>query len=86
MKKYTIFLFCLILAAALCGCRQHADLLTTTAPTTRPPITTAPATSAPELTMETNIPDPSVDDSHLVETTVPEGTAGTAAAIRGRIS
>lgn len=73
MKKYTVFLLCLILTLGLCACRAESQP-DTTAGTTRPPVTTQPVTTAPEPTMETNIPDPSVDDDHLVQTTVPEET------------
>lgn len=84
MKKYTFFLLCLICTLGLCACRAEKQPDATVG-TTQPPVTTQPITTAPESTMETNIPDPSVDDDHLVQTTVSEGAEETSPSVRKRI-
>lgn len=77
MKKITIFALAAVLAVSLCACRMDKNTKTTTAPTTVP-ATTKPVTTTvpiiPDPTIETNIPDTSVDDKHLIDTT--HGTEG----------
>lgn len=68
MKKAVIFTLAVMMALGLCACRMDTNEPTTTNPVTEPPATT-PSTAAPtdpepiiDPTLDTNIPDPSVND------------------------
>ncbi len=86
MKKLAIFALAAILAFGLCACRMGGNEPTDpTNPSTNPPSTTPsepvatqqPSESDPIIdpTMDTNIPDPSVDNEHLIEPTADGGSA-----------
>lgn len=84
MKRIAIITLILAIAVGLCGCKMGGNEQTTsptnnttvpqtTAPT-EPPVTT-PIVTDPiviEPTIEPNIPDPSVDNDHLIDSTEPE--------------
>ena len=70
MKQFFAIALALVLTIGLCACgRRPAETMPTTLPTTVPTTTaaTAPATHTTlpsmDTTLETNIPDPSVDTS-----------------------
>ncbi len=81
MKKLAFFALAAVLVLSLCACRMGGSEPTsnpTTNPATEPPATTVPEPSGTEPaisipmidpTLDTNIPDPSVDDSHLMDPT-----------------
>lgn len=91
MKKSFALLMaiCMVISLCACGRNKPAETMPTTTPTTVP-ATTAPTTHATmpsvDPTMETNIPDPSVDTSMPdvtefmptdgTETETTEGNAG----------
>jgi len=76
MRKYHIMPVLLAVMMLLCACRRK-NPMPETAPTTMPPVTQAPttATTLPETmpTLETNIPDPTVN-SNSTETEDPTGS------------
>ena len=89
MRKIAIFTLVLIIALGLCGCRMGNNTETTPTTTENPivPQTTAPtepAVTTPILTdpmvidptIEPNVPDPSVDNDHLIDPTEGETTPG----------
>ncbi len=76
MKKTAIFVLAVILAFGLCACKMGGNEPTNPAPATNSPATVpsepaAPTESDPIMdpTMDTNVPDPSVDNDHLIEPT-----------------
>ncbi len=84
MKKFGMLALTVILVLSLCACGRRDNRNPTTEPTTiaptTTPATTAPATTAPATTeaptvmpdipdMETNIPDPTVNDNSTDGTT-----------------
>ncbi len=95
MKKFTIIALVLTIALGLCACRMGnteettpttdgATQPSTTAPTE--PATTAPMETDPTVidpTIAPNVPDPSVDDDHLVD---PTDGGDAAPKIRNRFS
>lgn len=94
MKKIAIIALVLVVALGMCACRMGSDnestpsTNTTTAPQTTAPQTTAPqtepnTTNPTEPSIAPNVPDPSVDDGHLVE---PSDGEGAAPKIRGRFN
>ena len=88
MKRIGIIALAVILAlsAAGCGCSNSSIRETTpsTAPATTTPATTAPATTAPTIMpdipeIETNIPDPTVNENSTDDSTDMTGTTDTTA-------
>ena len=72
MKKISIIVLAVVLAlsAAGCGCSNSSmpETIPSTTPATTTPATTAPATTAPTIMpeipeIETNIPDPTVNEN-----------------------
>ena len=70
MKYLTLCALTLAMLLSLCGCRM-SNPMTTTVPTA-----TRPMESQNSVTMETNIPDPSVDTSMPETSHIPENTKG----------
>ena len=73
MKKFGIFALAVILALSAAGCGKRDNKNPTTTPSTAP-ATTAP-TVMPEIPeIETNIPDPTVNDNSTGDSTDMTGT------------
>lgn len=83
MKKFAIFTLVLVIALSLNACRMGEtqttteqnttpDTTTATTPTVTTPIATDPIVIDP--TIEPNVPDPSVDNDHLIDPTEPGET------------
>jgi len=74
MKKYSIYAVILVLAISLAACRMDGGNESTTRNTTNAPTTATPTIIPSMPTVETNIPDPSVDTGHLGDTEGMDGT------------
>ena len=93
MKKFTIIALVLVVALGLCACRMGSNNETTPSEnTTTQPQATDPTTPATDPTIidptiidptiAPNVPDPSVDENHLID---PTGGAEGTPDVRGRL-
>ena len=64
MKKYGLIAIAILFAATLCACSNKEEAVPTTPQTNTQPAATVPAT-IPEMdpTLDTNIPDPTVNEN-----------------------
>ena len=78
MKTLAILALVVTIVACFCACRMGQNQETTPTPDTQPPVTTAPEPTEteptmPDITIAPNVPDPDVDNDHLIDPTEGDG-------------